>query len=325
MDDAALGAALLEHIRQQPNGSSNYEAVLIDEAQDFEPDWFRCLLAAMEDPEDGDLLIVADGCQSLYRRRKISWKSLGIKAQGRTISSGYQLHQNYRNASEVIALAESFAFRTSGEEDLDAIQSVRVDLSRCQRCAGASPLLLECNDRRSELNQAFLVARDLLKGRWADRSVGAFQPGEIAMLYPNAASQADRALLEEYADWMNSKGVPCSWLSRDYSSRDEAANDRLKIQTIHSAKGLQYRAVIILWADKLPRSSSSPDGRLRDRRLLYVAMTRAVSLLAITASGRSAFVREIGECPAVEVAQTTGVPQRASSSEPQPLARPPAA
>jgi ATP-dependent exoDNAse (exonuclease V) beta subunit len=185
--------------------------------------------------------------------------------------------------------------------------------------------LLECNDRRSELNQAFLVARDLLKGRWADRSVGAFQPGEIAMLYPNAASQADRALLEEYADWMNSKGVPCSWLSRDYSSRDEAANDRLKIQTIHSAKGLQYRAVIILWADKLPRSSSSPDGRLRDRRLLYVAMTRAVSLLAITASGRSAFVREIGECPAVEVAQTTGVPQRASSSEPQPLARPPAA
>jgi superfamily I DNA/RNA helicase len=298
MDDAALGVALLKQVSEHPTSASMYEAVLIDEAQDFEPDWFRCLLTAMEDPENGDLLIVADGCQSLYRRSKISWKSLGIKARGRTISSGYQLHQNYRNASEVIALAESFAFRSTDEDDLDAIQSVRVDLSRCQRSSGASPLLLECDDRRSELNQAFQIARDLLKGRWRGCPVGAFQPGEIAMLYPNAPGHAERELLEEFAGWMACKGIPCSWLSRNSWARDDAANDRLKIQTIHSAKGLQYLAVIILWADKLPRCSES---RLSDRRLLYVGMTRAISLLAITASRRSAFVDEVASCPAVDV------------------------
>ncbi|MDA0703990.1 MAG: hypothetical protein O3A96_12260 [Proteobacteria bacterium] len=111
---------------------NKYDAVLIDEAQDFEPSWFTCLLSAMEDPEHGDLLIVADGCQGLYRRTKISWSQLGIKARGRTISCSYQLDRNYRNSREIIALAETFAFSNTDANDLDAIQSVRVNMSRCE-------------------------------------------------------------------------------------------------------------------------------------------------------------------------------------------------
>jgi superfamily I DNA/RNA helicase len=128
----AFGERLLTHLTDNAERVNKYDAVLIDEAQDFEPSWFTCLLSAMEDPEHGDLLIVADGCQGLYRRTKISWSQLGIKARGRTISCSYQLDRNYRNSREIIALAETFAFSNTDANDLDAIQSVRVNMSRCE-------------------------------------------------------------------------------------------------------------------------------------------------------------------------------------------------
>ncbi|MCB1097488.1 MAG: hypothetical protein KDN22_18085 [Verrucomicrobiae bacterium] len=48
---------------------------------------------------------------------------------------------------------------------------------------------------------------------------------------------------------------------------------------------MQYRAVIIVWTDKLSFRNGDSGSRARDRRLLYVCMTRAVSFLALTASG----------------------------------------
>ena len=128
--------------------------------------------------------------------------------------------------------------------------------------------------------------------------------------------------MDEFTTWLGeTKGIPCRWLSRDWASRDEAANDQLKIQTIHSAKGLQYRAVIIVWADKIPRNAST-EVRLSDRRLLYVGMTRAVSLLAITASGTSTFVREIADCPAADL---VSLGEEGGGSASGPLVIPPAA
>ena len=299
--DDALGERLLTHLNDDADGTTKYDAVLVDEAQDFEPNWFQCLLSAMEDPENGDLLIVADGCQGLYRRAKISWSQLGIKARGRTISCSYQLDRNYRNSREIIALAESFACSIGDGNDLDAIQSVRVNMSRCERSSGVSPLFVECSDRRAELSQAYQIIRQLLQGRWQGRPVAQFQPHEIAILYPNTYNPRERALLDEFTRWMNGRGLPAIWLSRDSGSREQVCHPGIKLQTIHSAKGLQYGVVILLWTDKLPKPHAESAERLAARRLLYVGMTRAMSLLAITASGRSDFIAEIASAPAVDV------------------------
>lgn len=50
--------------------AESYHAVLIDEAQDFAPSWFQCACAALKDPDDGDLIIVGDGSQGLYRGQR---------------------------------------------------------------------------------------------------------------------------------------------------------------------------------------------------------------------------------------------------------------
>ena len=138
---------------------------------------------------------------------------------------------------------------------------------------------------------------ELLGGRWQGRPIGDIAPEEIGILYP-AAGEDEKLLLGEFTGWLERK-TPVVWLSEDSSARDGVGDPGVKIQTIHSAKGLQYRAVIIVWADKLPRLGAAGEELVAERRQLYVAMTRAVSFLAITASGKSTFMDEIGRVPGI--------------------------
>lgn len=61
--------------------------------------------------------------------------------------------------------------------------------------------------------------------------------------------------------------------------RTEQAGECLRLSTVHQAKGLEWKAVMILWAadGMFPsaRSLNEPDGEDEERRLFYVAVTRA--------------------------------------------------
>ena len=66
--------------------AAQYGAVLIDEGHDFRPEWLK-LAVQMVDPATNSLLVLYDDAQSIYgdeKRRKFSFKSVGIQAQGRT-------------------------------------------------------------------------------------------------------------------------------------------------------------------------------------------------------------------------------------------------
>jgi DNA helicase-2/ATP-dependent DNA helicase PcrA len=66
----------------------------------------------------------------------------------------------------------------------------------------------------------------------------------------------------------------------------EGEEDTLTLSTIHSAKGLEWKAVFILWVldGKLPlsRAAENEEELEEERRLLYVAATRAKDLLVMT-------------------------------------------
>src|SRR5690606_33820279 len=65
----------------------------------------------------------------------------------------------------------------------------------------------------------------------------------------------------------------------------------VRLSTIHAAKGLEFRVVILAALDLLP-SSWEPDED-RDSRLLYVGLTRATDELYVTWAGRSAFTDRV--------------------------------
>lgn len=72
------------------------------------------------------------------------------------------------------------------------------------------------------------------------------------------------------------------------TSSDEGANDKsLTMMTIHTSKGLEFPSVAIVGAEESifphSRTLTDPNGELlEERRLMYVAMTRARDTLMIT-------------------------------------------
>jgi DNA helicase II / ATP-dependent DNA helicase PcrA len=122
-------------------------------------------------------------------------------------------------------------------------------------------------------------------------------------------------IAEQYNDlteFINDMAVdpPVSSLSDIKDSVNE--DEFLTVSTIHSAKGLEWKAVFILWATEGkfpdPRSSNNLDKLEEERRLFYVASTRAKDLLYIVSpyglydreagivlTEPSRFIRDIGE------------------------------
>ena len=71
----------------------------------------------------------------------------------------------------------------------------------------------------------------------------------------------------------------------------QASDERLVLSTVHSAKGLEWRAVFIIWATEghFPSSRSLGEEAAveEERRLMYVAVTRAKERLYLIAPRRS--------------------------------------
>src|SRR6201995_5144075 len=85
--------------------TEQYDAVLIDEAHDFEPQWLA-LAAKMVKPRTKALMVVYDDIQAIYKgRERPVWSQLGIEAKGRTTV----LKVNYRNTAQIVAFARRFA------------------------------------------------------------------------------------------------------------------------------------------------------------------------------------------------------------------------
>ncbi len=86
----------------------------------------------------------------------------------------------------------------------------------------------------------------------------------------------------------------------DDGARSGGPRDSLVLSTIHSSKGLEWHTVILLWAAEgripSPLAERSPEDLEEERRLVYVATTRAMHNLVVLAP-RTFFDRRIGQIP----------------------------
>ncbi len=73
--------------------------------------------------------------------------------------------------------------------------------------------------------------------------------------------------------------------TQDLSGGSESETDTLVLSTVHSAKGKEWKAVFIIWAVDgwfpSSRAIEDPDELEEERRLMYVALTRAKDELAV--------------------------------------------
>ena len=114
------------------------------------------------------------------------------------------------------------------------------------------------------------------------------QSDEIAILYPRS-TQIDKNIIRGMVNLIQ-EFAPCTWLSEKFLARAKIRDPGVKIQTVASSKGLQYRAIILIFSDVLPVNRGEQSSIERDTKLLYVALTRPEDFLMVTYSQISPFI-----------------------------------
>ena len=106
----------------------------------------------------------------------------------------------------------------------------------------------------------------------------------IAAFVEERKEQGQSALLTNYLQEVS--------LLSDVDESDSQSEDRLTLMTVHSAKGLEFRVVFVVGMEEnlfpSQMSMDNPRGLEEERRLFYVAITRAEEYLVIT-NARSRF------------------------------------
>lgn len=287
---------LTERLMAGRGQAGTYDAVLIDEAQDFDPRWFASAKLALKDPENGDLLIALDGGQNLYARRAFTWKSVGVNAVGRVMSrTAYDFDRNYRNTRQILTVAAPFAVVNVSDDEDDALQSHRVDPGSAVR-EGPMPRTYAAPSRYAETDAVVRRVKDWMSRGFLTEGGEHEQlaPGDIAVLYPRCPDRLKphlEDLLGRLAALTNVRLI-ASNATEEARRGTDAPGGALTVGTIYSTKGLQFRAVILVWAD-LFYGAQSPEFYAKDRALLYVGLTRAQTFLRVCWTGGTPFTAEI--------------------------------
>lgn len=282
--DEYVGQQTLETLKSY-HQQQKWDAILIDEAHTFIPIWFQCCVQALKDPENGDLMIVADGSQSIYKRSDFTWKSVGIKAQGRTISKKFDLDRNYRNTKEILTAAWNILKtgpKVAQNSDSDEITFPIVEPSQALR-QGKFPQIYYLSSKNSlETTVAQKVKTQL---------DGGYNESEIAIVYRKASKEQLRQLQDE----LQKVGIEFFWVSKNQKSKANYSIEKpgIRLITTLSCLGLEFEVVIIPWMENFSDCSKRSEGGLLARRELYVAMTRAKEELYLFSSENNPFLQEL--------------------------------
>ena len=248
-----------------------YRAVIVDEAQDMGTPEMRLLLALVE-PGPNSLLLLGDTRQQIYARGSFV-PILGLSIGRRH----HQLRLNYRTTEQISTAASSLltsAHALNGE-DLQVDDSFSL-------LKGPRPTVRVFASPAEEQAAVVAAIQEALVG---------LRKEEIVLM-----AQSD-ALLNIYAACLQSVGIAsCKIDART------AGGEGVRLATIPHVKGWEFRAAFLVGcsADSLTQffvgnnDAARAEQDERERRLLYVAMTRARELLWISGSGTiSPFLKNV--------------------------------
>lgn len=256
-----------------------YKYVIVDESQDLTSIQVRIAQRLMKGKltANTSIFMVGDYSQTLYSRG-FSWKQAGLQVQGRSFS----LKRNFRNTRQI---AETSAALNTYNQHVK-LSGEYVDPLFTNR-QGPWPILLQCDITERETKAIAEKILDLA----GDNQ---FRLSDFAVLCPTV-QQCNSVKIK-----FDQLGIPC--ILRDDEQFD-ILEDRIKVLTIHSAKGLEFPVVFIIGLHNgiLPNPIKSIDDEEaeialeRERTLLYVAMTRSAEALYLVSSKEnpSSFINEI--------------------------------
>ncbi|MEC4806247.1 MAG: AAA family ATPase [Jaaginema sp. PMC 1080.18] len=281
-----------------------YEAILIDEAQDFYDEWFQALLQVL-DPQTNSLFFVYDNTQAVYgqphrRQSNWTWKQLGIDIPGGR-SQVFDL--NYRNSPEIIELAWQFMLPTLQKYQIKVeprlrdeagkvvktpgIGSIIEPRKKASRSSNLTPLLLPLayNDMALQIAQEVKLALESHK----ESSIG-------ILVHP---SQGDlrQAISQELKYLGIAHNAPKSSTER---GGNVVNRPYIVVDSWNALKGVEFDAVIIPGCDLIPEFLEDGDREFQEYAGLYTAMTRARDHLVLLYQEENAVVNRLEQALTAE-------------------------
>src|ERR1022692_3985649 len=244
---------------------SPFEFAVVDEAQDASVPQLR-FLAAVGAGRPNSLFFAGDLGQRIFQQ-PFSWKSLGVDVRGRSS----MLRINYRTSHQIRTQADKLL----GPEVSDVDGNTEERRGTISTFNGPPPDIMVLDTPQEEIKAV---------GEWlAERTKKGVVPHEIGV-FVRSAAQLDRARAA-----VEDAKVPYKVLDDNL----ETTTGRASIGTMHLAKGLEFRTVVVMACDDdvIPLQERieaiADDADLEEvynteRHLLYVACTRARDHLLVT-------------------------------------------
>jgi superfamily I DNA/RNA helicase len=286
-------------------------ALFIDEAQDMGPSTLRLLLSVVEQTDTADINsrsahIFYDDAQNVYDTKIPKWSEFGLDLRGRSTI----MRESFRSTGPITELAINVLHRLCGSSGrYDTQELITLGLLTPTRrnheewltasfslSDGPKPIYHSFGTRTDEMSILATHLKHLIE-------VERISPTDICVIYNGAA----RRILTAYLGPQLAKiGVELSFQT---NRTFERKSNTLLATTAHSYKGYESEVVVIPCVDLFV----APGGKLLAHSL-YVAMTRARSLLAIyginsgSAASRqltttlAACIDSQGKTPAIDIA-----------------------
>ena len=270
VDDAYRDAAALLAAEPPAAGEfGNYDAVIVDEAQDMGAPAFR-LLRAIAPPGRNGLFITGDGHQRIYSGRRVVLGRCGIDIRGRS----RKLRLNYRTTEQTRRWAASL-LAGRDIDDLDGGADDNRGIKSLTR--GPEPQLAHFATREEHDAQLLAYVRELQTQGQSLRGIC------VAARTSAERDAAAQALAGEIEHHVVGRGA------------DDGGQDGVRVATMHRVKGLEFDHVVLASVNaglvplrqrgKAADTAADVSMETEERSLLYVAATRAKKSLVCLSFG----------------------------------------
>lgn len=268
-DDLLTGT--LDVLRRDPEFARaqrwRFRHLVVDEFQDLNPLQFRLLGAWLGEDDEPDLCVVGDPAQSIYRWNGADARFLVRFAERFPRARTVELRTNYRSTPGVLATAAAV---------------LGVAPQRARRPDGPPPTLQALPDEEAEAKAVAAAVLEAARnpGRtWASQAVLARTHAQVTLL----------------CEHLCAAGIPAR-VRLDTRPGDAGSSvvddDVVEVVTFHAAKGLEWPVVHVAGLEEglVPHASARGEADLaEERRLLYVALTRAERELHLSWARRRRF------------------------------------
>lgn len=283
--DERVGEILIGEIASGSTKGEQYDAILVDEGQDFTTTWVKSIVKLLNKNTDS-FLFSYDPAQNVFGRKNITWKSAGLSVQGKRPVT---LETSYRNSRQILDLASVFADEPQEIEN-DKAHEIEVPIKpRATERSGELPEYVEL-DTESKISD--LIIRnidDILSNK---KYSPPYQYKDIGIIYTGLGKSFARDLINKFEDSFDSKKIYWATENQESKKNLDLSSNTVKVLTLESSKGIEFRKVFLVGLDHLPRDDRDEKN---ERRLTYVGLTRAQESVTILTTGPEGFASEIKE------------------------------